>query len=498
MRPITSSDTESTYLLEHSDSTEKQATWSSELKVLSGGSCSLIVANILQLSLNISSMLVISARGKIEFGAVSVATTTANITGFIVFQGLATSLDTLCAQAWGSGKPHLARLHVQRMISLLAVAGIPIAVLWWNSGRLLPLLLPEPQTAMFAGLYLKVLTAGIPGFVVFEAAKRILTAEGTFLPVTGILCAGACTNGLFGWILVWVSHLKIFFPIKIGVLTLKHSFKRYNLGFIGAPIAVAATWTLIPLYLLLYLGAVGKGGIWPDKPSRVFVNWGPMLRLAIPGLIMVEAEYLAFEVLVIASAQLSTASLAAQTILATLNSIFWQIPFSISIAGATRIAQHIGARSATSARTSAIVALVFTLICSSTNGTLMFAFRAFWPTIFSDDQDVIELVETALPLVAVMQVFDGLVACCNGVLRAIGRPSVGGWVNLSSYYIVALPLSLWSSFVLHWGLRGLWVGVTVALLIVTMAELVFLSLTDWKKSVEDAEWRNNRPLDQEL
>ena len=212
---------------------------------------------------------------------------------------------------------------------------------------------------------------------------------------------------------------------------------------------------------------------------------------------MVEAEYLAFEVLVIASAQLSTASLAAQTILATLNSVFWQIPFSISIAGATRIAQYIGARSATSAKTSALVALVLTLICSSTNGTLFFAFRAFWPTIFSDDPDVMELVEAALPLIAVMQVFDGLVACCNGVLRGIGRPSVGGWVNLSSYYVVALPLSLWSSFVLHWGLKGLWAGVTVALVIVTLAELSFLMMADWKKSVEDAEWRNNRPLDQE-
>lgn len=83
-----------------------------------------------------------------------------------------------------------------------------------------------------------------------------------------------------------------------------------------------------------------------------------MLKLAIPGLVMMEAEYLAFKVLVLASAQLSTANLAAQTILATLNSAFWQVPFSISIAGTTMIGNHIGARSITSARRSALVVFV--------------------------------------------------------------------------------------------------------------------------------------------
>lgn len=176
-----------------------------DMKVLWRYSTSLIVANMLQFSLNMSSMLILSSRGKIEFGAASVATTTANITGFMVFQGLSTSLDTLCAQAWGSGNPQLARLHVQRMIMLLSVFGIPIAMLWFYANHLLPLILPDPRTSMLAGLYLRILICAIPGYVTFEAGKRILTAEGIFFPVTGILCAGACTNAFLGWLLVWVS-----------------------------------------------------------------------------------------------------------------------------------------------------------------------------------------------------------------------------------------------------------------------------------------------------
>lgn len=200
--------TETSSLLGNEPSMPKSKTspWLKEVFVLSRASTSLIIANLLQFSLSMSSMIIISPRGKIELGAVSVATTTANITGFIVFQGLATSLDTLCAQAWGSGHRDLYRLHVQRMIVLLGVACIPIATLWIFSGYLFSFLLPDPQTAYLAGLYLKILVFALPGYAISESGKRILTARGIFLPVTGILCVGAATNVLLGWLLVWVRN----------------------------------------------------------------------------------------------------------------------------------------------------------------------------------------------------------------------------------------------------------------------------------------------------
>jgi MATE family multidrug resistance protein len=215
-----------------------------------------------------------------------------------------------------------------------------------------------------------------------------------------------------------------------------------------------------------------------------------MLKLALPGLIMVEAEYFAFEVLVVISAQLSTASLAAQTILATINGAFWQIPFSIGTAGTTRIAQHIGAGSISSAKLSACIVFSYTFCCSAASGIILFWLRASWPFLFTNDSEVVLLVEHTLPVVAVMHLFDGLAACCNAMLRGVGRPAFGGWTNLICYYAVALPLSLWVTFRLNWGLVGLWFGVLVALVIVVVAELCFLMTANWRKSVDDTERRN--------
>jgi len=64
---------------------------------------------------------------------------------------------------------------------------------------------------------------------------------------------------------------------------------------------------------------------------------------------------------------------------------------------------------------------------------------------------------------AVLQIFDALAAISHGLLRGIGRQSVGGYMNLFSYYFVALPLSLSTAFCLGWKLAGLWFGMCAGL-----------------------------------
>ena len=97
-----------------------------------------------------------------------------------------------------------------------------------------------------------------------------------------------------------------------------------------------------------------------------------------------------------------------------------------------------------------------------------------------------------LPLCAAFQLFDALAACCNGILRGVGRQAVGGYVGLFCYYVVAMPISMGTAFGLGWKLIGLWAGVAIALGLVAFIEGVFLWRTDWQRSVEDAKKRNER------
>ena len=94
-----------------------RTTWQRETKVLAGYSAPLVLTFLLQFSLTGASVFAVGHLGKAELGAVSLASMTANITGYAIYQGLATSLDTLCAQAYGSGRKTLVGLQTQRMVS---------------------------------------------------------------------------------------------------------------------------------------------------------------------------------------------------------------------------------------------------------------------------------------------------------------------------------------------------------------------------------------------
>ncbi len=298
-----------------------KTSWQRETKVLARYSAPLVLTFLLQYSLTVTSIFTVGHLGKVELAAVSLASMTASITGYAVYQGLATSLDTLCAQAYGSGRKKLVGLQTQRMVYFLWTITIPIAIIWLCADLILMKIVPEKDVALLAGLYLKIILIGAPGYALFESSKRYLQAQGLFSASLYVLIPCSILNILMNWLFVW----------------------QFRWGFVGAPIAVAVTDNLLPILLILYVRLVAGSACWPGLTKRAFTNWGPMVRLALPGLLMVEAEVLAFEILTLAASYFGTSYLAAQSVLSTIAGITFQIPFPISIAASTRIANLIGA-----------------------------------------------------------------------------------------------------------------------------------------------------------
>lgn len=447
-----------------------QTTWQREAKVIGKYAAPLMITFVLQYSLTVASVFTVGHIGVEELGAVSLASMTANITGYAIYQGLATSLDTLCAQAYGSGRKKLVGLQMQRMIWFLWIITIPIAVIWLLADEILSAVVPEKEVAHLAGLYLRVVLIGAPGYAAFEAGKRFCQAQGLFSASLWVLLFCAPLNAFMNWLFVW--HL--------------------GWGFVGAPIAVAITDNLLPLGLFLYVRFGSKHGMscWNGFTKKAFHNWGPMIKLAIPGLVMIEAECLAFEILTFASSYFGTEILAAQSVLATVSSLTFQIPFPLSIAGSTRVANLIGATLADAAKVSMKVTVFAATLVGIMNVTLLSALKDHIPKLFTSDPEVIRIVSEILPLCAAFQLFDALAACCNGMLRGLGRQEFGGYVQLFAYYAVAMPISFGTAFGAHWGLWGLWSGVALALGLVAAIEFVYLGRIDWDKSVEEARDRN--------
>lgn len=228
-----------------------KTTWQREAKTLVTYASPLTITFVLQYSLTVASVFTVGHIGKVELGAVSLASMTANISGYAIYQGLATSLDTLCAQAYGSGRRQLVGLQLQRMVYFLWLLTIPVGIIWLCSEKILACIVPDKQSAELAGLYLRILLLGAPGYAAFESGKRFVQAQGLFSATTYVLLVAAPLNAFMNWLFVW----------------------HFNWGFIGAPIAVAITDNLLPLFLFLYVYFVDGRQCWGGLTKKAFKNW---------------------------------------------------------------------------------------------------------------------------------------------------------------------------------------------------------------------------------
>lgn len=443
-------------------------TWQAEAAVVFKYAAPLILTFFLEYSLTFASIFAVGRIGKVELGAVSLASMTANITGYGVYEGWTTALDTLCAQAYGSGRKDLMGLHTQRMILFTWALTLPIGIIWYNASWLLKLTVPDVMVCDLAGQYLRIVFLGAPGFAAFASGKRFMQAQGLFQPGMWVLLICAPLNALMNYAFVW----------KLG------------LGFVGAAMAVAITNNLMPLCLLGYAYFVDGMQCWGGFSRDIITNWGLMFRLALPGFLMLEAGLIAFEILALSASWLGTTALAAQSILASLIAITFQIPLPLSIAGSTRVANLIGAGLVAAARRTFLVMLVFGLIIGAFNLTLLSALRNHIPYLFTSDDEVAALVSHVIPICASFQIVDALSTICDGTLRGLGRQKFGGWAQIVCYYAVALPLSFICAFTLQQGLRGTWAGIAIGLSLVSGVELVYLHKFDWEQAAVEAHKRN--------
>lgn len=445
-----------------------------EMRALTQSSLPLVVTFLLQNSFSLASIFSVGHIGKEPLAGITLGSMTANITGFAAIQGLTTCLDTLCSQAYGAGKFNLVGLQFIRCAIFAITCFIPVGIVWvWFAPSLLRLFVPESELIDIASNYLCIVCLGMPGYILFECGKRFLQCQGVFHASTYVLLICAPLNALMNYLFVW----------------------QFGFGYRGAPVAVMINYWIMPLGLLIF-ALVNKKCLkcWPSNfhIKQAFENWGKMIELALPGVIMVEAEFLGFEIITIMASNLGTAELAAQSIVSSICALAYQVPFAVSISTATRVANYVGASLPVNARVCARSSMNLGLFIGLFNSCIVLLFREQIVPIFTGDEDVIEQVYKTIPVIGFMEVVDCLNACSAGCMRGEGLQKIGGFINIFSFYMIGLPLSYLFTFHLGLEVKGLWLGIVIGLTSVTFLQVYTVFFwSDWEKVVEEAKKRNS-------
>jgi MATE family multidrug resistance protein len=156
------------------------------------------------------------------------------------------------------------------------------------------------------------------------------------------------------------------------------------------------------------------------------------------------------------------------------------VPLGLGSAGAVRVGHAVGAgdraRAAAAGWTAILLAVMFMLVSGSTFALVPRQLIG----LFSSNADVLRVGTSLLLLAAVFQLFDGIQGVITGTLRGLGNTSTAMKVNLVAHWLLGLPTSYVLCFVLGWGVYGLWVGLSLGL-IVTAIILLWV----WRIEVRD-------------
>ncbi|RWW18322.1 hypothetical protein GW17_00017694 [Ensete ventricosum] len=428
-------------------------------------------------------------------GALSIGFT--NITGYSVLFGLASGLEPLCSQAYGSRNWELISLSLQRTILLLLLAAVPIAVLWVNLGPILVALGQDPAITAAAATYCLHSLPDLLTNALLQPLRVFLRSQGIARPMAACTAAAVLLHIPLNILLVFVLRL----------------------GVPGVALAAVVTNLNMALFLLAYLRLSRACELsWRGWSRLALRGLSPVLRLALPSCVGVCLEWWWYEIMTVLAGYLPdpTSSVAATAVLIQTTSLMYTVPMSLAACVSTRVSpppppsfrfplgirtryllaltlacsgghrtasvgNELGAGRPKRAKTAALVALGCAAVIGVINVVWTTAFREQWAKLFTADASVLRLAAAALPLVGLCELGNCPQTTGCGVLRGTARPAVGARINLLSFYLVGTPVAVGLAFQLHVGFGGLWYGLfTAQAACVVLVLAVVLLKTDWE------------------
>uniref|UniRef100_A0A671ESM4 Multidrug and toxin extrusion protein n=1 Tax=Rhinolophus ferrumequinum TaxID=59479 RepID=A0A671ESM4_RHIFE len=432
-----------------------------KLFVLSGP---LFLFQVLSFMIYVVSSVFCGHLGKVELASVTLSVAFVNVCGVSVGVGFSSACDTLMSQSFGScNKKHMGVI-LQRGTLILLLCCFPCWALFLNTQQILLLFRQDPDVVIFF----------------YSLLAKYLQNQEIIWPQVLSGVVGNCVNGLANYILVSVL----------------------NLGVRGSAYANTISQFVQTIFLFFYI-VLKKLHLetWAGWSSQCLQDWGSFFQLAIPSMLMICIEWWAYEIWSFLAGLLSMLDLSAQAIIYEVATVtylvrlLWGafIPMGLSIAVCVRVGTALGASDTVQAKRSAISGVLCTVGISMVISTLLSILKNKLGHIFTNDEDVIALVNKVLPIYIVFHLFEAMCCVYGGVLRGTGRQAFGAIVNAIMYYVIGFPLGIVLTFVVRMRIMGLWLSMLVCALLAAVAFIAYTAQINWKLAAEEAQKQAGLP-----
>ncbi|KAL0282799.1 UNVERIFIED_CONTAM: protein DETOXIFICATION 54 [Sesamum angustifolium] len=320
-----------------------------ELKELWSMALPITAMNCLVYVRAVVSVLFLGRLGSLELagGALSIGFT--NITGYSVLVGLASGLEPVCSQAYGSKNWELLSLSLHRMIFILFLAIIPISVLWVNLESIMLFMGQDKDITSMAAVYCMYSIPDLLTNTFLQPLRVYLRSQGVTKPQ------------------MWCTLMAVIFHVPLNYVLVV----VMGLGVPG--VAMASVLTNLHMMVLM-MGYVCVYGRWEWK-WKAGIGGGcgylPNPKLAV----------------------------AATGIMIQTTSLMYTVPMALAGCVSARVGNELGAGKPYKAKLAARIALGCAFAIGFINVIWTVIFREKWGGLFTTDDELKALVASVLPII---------------------------------------------------------------------------------------------------
>ncbi|HWA94056.1 MAG TPA: MATE family efflux transporter [Terracidiphilus sp.] len=432
-----------------------RAQWKAELRAMIALAVPVVLSELGWMLQGVVDTIMVGRLGPVAIGAVAVGNAVYYAPSLFGV-GLLLGLDTLVAQAYGRNDHDECHRWFAQSVYLALIATPPLMLLTIGASYGFVRFGVIPQVAHLAGGYLRILSFSTLPLLLYSGARRYLQGVRQVRVVTITYVVANLLNWGFNWVLIYG---KFGFPA---------------LGVNGSALSTCIARLSMAGGLFVFAWRYER-----RRGHPLFAHWAKpqieriraLVRLGLPAAGQIVLEVGAWNLATFSAGYLTPVALATHTIALSYASLTYMVPLGIGAAAAVSVGHAVGAGDPHRARRAGWLALGLAtsfMLCAA----LVFFF-APGPLIalYTHDPAVMAVGPSLLGLAAVFQVFDGIQTVSTGALRGLGETRIPMFANLVGYWVLGLPLGLSLCFLAHRGIYGLWIGLTLALIIIALSLL---------------------------
>lgn len=421
-----------------------------------------ILAEVGWMSMGLVDTIMVGRLGPAAIAAAGMASGV--FTAIVIFgMGLMLGLDAFVSQAHGAGDERECLLWLHQGVWLACcVAPVAMGLTWFVYGTLDRWGL-HPETHRLVGPYMRVIAFSALPLLLYASFRRYLQGMHLVRPIMIALVTANVINAAANWVLIYGN---------LGMPAL---------GVAGSAWATNAARVYMAafLYAAIRLEHHGRGHRHPQVSLRFdAARIRRLIGLGFPAASQVALEVGVFALATALAGRLDPVSSGSHQIALNIASLAFMVPLGLASAAAVRVGYAYGAGDRRRAALAGWTALASGCVIMAALGLVFFLWPAALLRVFTPDQRIIDIGVTLLAIAAAFQLFDGTQAVATGALRGISETRMPMIVNVIGHWFLGLPVGYALCFMFGWGVRGLWIGLSIGLVVTALV----LTFVWWKRS----------------